>query len=135
VRIEFPFLATYYGVCVAGHRIKTMRRNRFDRWWAKHDLCENPEISETFEMVGGGILRNVHPRSECAGRTCVVHNPSDHLMRDWPMIWRSDKGLMERACPHGIGHPDPDDLYYKELVGGPDMRKVYGIHGCDGCCS
>lgn len=30
---------------------------------------------------------------------------------------------MERICPHGVGHPDPDDT-------NPDT-----VHGCDGCCA
>lgn len=40
----------------------------------------------------------------------------------WPQHWRGDRHLMERICPHGVGHPDPDDI-------NPD-----GVHGCDGCC-
>lgn len=52
-------------------------------------------------------------------------------MRDWPQFWRDDRGLMERICSHGIGHPDPDDLAYKIRTGGDDAE---GVHGCDGCC-
>jgi hypothetical protein len=48
-------------------------------------------------------------------------------------MWRSDRGLMERECEHGIGHPDPDDLDFKRRVGHRDVQ-VLGIHGCDGCC-
>ena len=44
-------------------------------------------------------------------------------MRDWPQHFRDDRGIMERICPHGVGHPDPDDY----LAGD-------GMHGCDGCC-
>lgn len=29
----------------------------------------------------------------------------------------------ERTCPHGVGHPDPDDVLNEDKV-----------HGCDGCC-
>lgn len=63
-----------------------------------------------------------HPPSRCEGRHCCIHNPSDHHMRNWPLHWRSDIRLMERICPHGVGHPDPDDLQNNH------------IHGCDGCC-
>jgi hypothetical protein len=31
---------------------------------------------------------------------------------------------MERICPHGVGHPDPDDVFATDTV-----------HGCDGCCT
>ncbi len=44
-------------------------------------------------------------------------------MREWPQNYRSDLNMMERICPHGVGHPDPDDIY-----------GVYDGHGCDGCC-
>lgn len=76
-------------------------------------------------------LINVHSRDRCEGQACVIHNPSDHKMRDWPLNWRGDRGLMERICPHGIGHPDPDDLAYQD----PDGSKAIGVHGCDGCCA
>lgn len=71
-----------------------------------------------------------HPESECVG-PCPLHKPSDHHMRDWPIVWRGDKGIFERTCPHGIGHPDPDSLrraveYYEDAYA--------GVHGCDGCC-
>jgi hypothetical protein len=44
---------------------------------------------------------------------------------------------MERICPHGVGHPDPDDLAYRISIAkkmGKDT-KYLGIHGCDGCCT
>lgn len=44
------------------------------------------------------------------------------------MNWRADKGIMERVCRHGVGHPDPDDLIVKSR---PELAD---IHGCDGCC-
>jgi hypothetical protein len=47
-------------------------------------------------------------------------------MRDLPQHYRDDTGLMERTCPHGIGHPDPD---------GAGSPGYIGEHGCDGCCT
>ena len=82
------------------------------------------------EQVGDATLRGVHPATQCAGRACVVHNPSDHHMRTWRLHWRDDRILMERLCPHGVGHPDPDDLAYHRSIG----RSYVGVHGCDGCC-
>lgn len=53
-------------------------------------------------------------------------------MREWPLHWRSDRGIFERICPHGIGHPDPDCMrFYLEYH--EDISA--GVHGCDGCCS
>lgn len=78
-----------------------------------------------------GELVNVHSATLCAGRNCVIHNPSDHHMRSWKTNWRADRGLMERICPkHGTGHPDPDDVAYHVSEG----RDWMGVHGCCGCC-
>lgn len=75
-------------------------------------------------------LINVHDESKCKGRHCVMHNPSNHHMREWPLNWRDDIKVMERICPHGIGHPDPDDAAYHRSIG----KDWALIHGCDGCC-
>jgi hypothetical protein len=88
---------------------------------------------EAAELVGGQKLL-AHPRKGCVGRHCCIHNPSDHHMTAWPQNFRPDRALMERVCPHGIGHPDPDDLAYKRLMQGEDYDPYEGLHGCDGCC-
>jgi hypothetical protein len=68
-----------------------------------------------------------HTSLWCEGETCCIHSPTDHHMRSWRQHWRDDRQIMERLCPHGIGHPDPDDLTIR-------LVKSAGIHGCDGCC-
>ena len=68
-----------------------------------------------------------HLPDQCEGEVCSIHNRSDHSMRSFPQHWRGDRGIMERTCPHGVGHPDPDD--YRVRNGEDD-----GVHGCDGCC-
>ncbi len=86
-----------------------------------------------FGFQVGEIEVRTHPRSKCEGRglPCVVHNPSEHRMRDWPLNWRGDTGVMERLCPdHGVGHPDPDAMEYEKRQGNEWM----GVHGCCGCC-
>lgn len=82
-------------------------------------------------QIGGTVLTNVHPPERCAGEPCVIHNPSDHHMREWPTNWRGDTGVMERMCPHGIGHPDPDAMAFERT----QRHAWMGVHGCDGCCS
>lgn len=80
-------------------------------------------MAEIWTSRDGRItLENVHDRDTCAGPHCVIHNPSGHYMSAWPLTWRQDRLQFERHCPHGIGHPDPDQ------PGGK-------VHGCDGCCS
>jgi len=81
---------------------------------------------EKYKLVGSDRILNVHSKDDCKNDHCCVHNPSDHHMRDWPQNWREDRNLMERICPHGVGHPDPDD---------PKANHPYhSMHGCDGCC-
>ncbi len=101
----------------------------------------------------GLTLMNVHGRERCEGRgiPCCIHEPSIHHMREWPMNWRSDTGVMERICPHGTGHPDPDHMaYVRSLTPEHECPDEYpgdeggecpyphlswqGVHGCDGCC-
>ena len=77
----------------------------------------------------GMRLSHVHTQEHCAGSVCTLHNPTDHHMRDWPMLWRDDRKMFERVCEHRVGHPDPDQEDYL-AERGDDMT-----HGCDGCCS
>lgn len=77
-------------------------------------------------------LRNTHPEEACAHRTsCVIHDPSDHHMRSWPLHWRDDRGIFERICRHGVGHPDPDQFGFWEETG----QEHQAVHGCDLCCT
>ena len=80
-------------------------------------------MSEPYK-TGTGQWIIVHPQGNCAAHPCPIHNPSQHHMRDWPTHWRTDRRIMERICPHGVGHPDPDCRYVMES----------NVHGCDGCC-
>lgn len=72
-------------------------------------------------------LVNIHDITQCQPNPCTIHNKTDHHMRQWPQHWRSDRAIMERICPHGIGHPDPDSPW-------PNNSHQW-VHGCDGCCS
>jgi hypothetical protein len=90
-----------------------------------------PQSMDLVELVGGEVLW-AHSRDVCIVAPCSIHSPSDHHMVTWPQHWRwappfDFRGIMERTCPHGIGHPDPDDV---KIVMGLDE----GVHGCDGCC-
>ena len=81
----------------------------------------------TFELRGR-ILRNVHLPEACAWEPCVVHNHTDHALSSMPLLWRDDRGLFERVCPCGIGHPDPDQRTYWSRTG----RSAEQVHGCCG---
>lgn len=88
-------------------------------------------MSETYMMVHGIPMSNVHSDTACEGRRCIVHRQTHHTMEGWPMIFRADRFLWERVCEHGVGHPDPDQFDYWELTG----RTYEAVHGCDGCCA
>jgi hypothetical protein len=85
-------------------------------------------------LTGGQELTGVHPAALCQGHPCSIHNPSDHHMTGWRQHWRADRALMERVCPHSIGHPDPDHLAFIGRAAGPGNAAGEAIHGCDGCC-
>jgi hypothetical protein len=93
------------------------------------------EVEATDPVWGapiGKITLFTHDEDKCAGEACVIHAPSNHHMRDWPLLWRADRRMMERTCPHGIGHPDPDSVTFHHHTLG---QQGWGTHGCDGCCA
>lgn len=98
-----------------------------DKWW---DLLP---IGRTLKYISSQSIKlYTHKQSACSLWHCPVHNPSDHLMKDFPTQWDENRSIMTRVCPHGIAHPDPDDLKYND----PFQSKYAGKwdHGCDGCC-
>lgn len=86
---------------------------------------------ESVVWIDGIRLTNVHHWTKCNPDPCVIHRPTRHLMTHFPLHWRNDRGIFERICPHGIGHPDPDQFTYWASIG----QESQAIHGCDGCCS
>lgn len=85
------------------------------------------ETTAALEHNPDSVIANTHKSGQCKGQACTIHNRSDHSMRSYPQLWRSDRGIMERVCPHGVGHPDPDDIKSKDYY--------EWVHGCDGCCA
>ena len=83
------------------------------------------------------IMHQVHTETEACQDGCVIHHPLDHHMRHWRLIWRSDRGIFERLCEHGVGHPDPSQGPYWTRMG----QDWQWVHGCcmddDGkpCCA
>lgn len=92
---------------------------------------------EPFLLSGRQGMMAVHHETLCYP-PCPVHAPSDHRLNEAPLIWRADRRMFERMCSHGTGHPDPDDLAFKEKTMSEQMYKsrAFGIHGCcaERCC-
>jgi hypothetical protein len=85
------------------------------------------------EVAGHEVEVLVHSAEDCrlVNGHCVFHAPSDHPLKNAPMILRLDKqALVERVCEHGVGHDDPDSCAFLEEA----LGDWPGIHGCDGCC-
>ena len=76
-----------------------------------------------------------HPPEKCEGEACSLHARSEHSMRAFPQHWRGDRALMERICPHGVGHPDPDHIAHVRRTRGDAVADAEAVHGCDGCCA
>jgi hypothetical protein len=137
--------ATWKGVrCGEFRGLKPVVKNGVVRWYCwRHcqpeDVATNEQVVEamgrTFRLPGNqGVLVNVHKPEACEGEGCPIHHPSDHHMKDWPLVWRGSGPFdiwagFERQCPHGIGHLDPDTEAYMRKVG-----EYVPPHGCDGCC-
>jgi len=102
--------------------------NRLKKARVKKSLAWKAETMDLVYLENTDIKIWTHKKELCMGQHCTVHNLSSHSMRSFPQHWRGDRAIMERICPHGIGHPDPDE--YKLTV-----SKHEGIHGCDGCCA
>jgi hypothetical protein len=77
-------------------------------------------------------LVGVHSPDACAPQyACPMHRPTEHHMRGWEVVWRADRGILERVCAHGVGHPDPDQFSYWKANG----MEAEAVHGCCGCCT
>lgn len=109
--------------------------------WSPH---ASPRAAVDHDDDDGGLLR-FHSSQFCTP-PCPIHAPSDHHMVDWPKQYRLGRGIFERTCDHGVGHPDPDSIAYLRRVAllsadviddhdDVDTRvRNARMHGCDGCC-
>lgn len=96
------------------------------------ELIMQHALTETYTLPDGTKLVNVHSRTKCEGRHCVIHNQSGHHMREYPLVWNDASRFFERVCPHGVRHPDPDGMAFQLSL--PTGDDGWAVHGCDGCC-
>lgn len=101
-------------------------------------IVRRAEIEVLGEVLQDERSLETHPRRRCEGRPCVVHAPTIHALRDFRLSWREDRQIFERICTHGVGHPDPDSMWFwRELERSrdwPGFAAGQAVHGCDGCC-
>lgn len=64
-----------------------------------------------FLLESDQIVMGVHPRAWCSG-ACVIHSPSAHWMREYPLSFDYEAKAFVRTCPHGHKHQDPDERTY-----------------------
>lgn len=80
-------------------------------------------------ISGTGQVVHVHRREDCVispeAPWCVIHKPLPGPWSTWRTHWRSDRRIMERICPHGIGHPAAEYYLY--------ATRPHLDHGCDMC--
>lgn len=95
-------------------------------------LRQDPETGYWTKGPGDLTLVQIHDPVHCEGYGCAIHgHPTPHPLVDRPLYWREDRGILERICVHGVGHPDHDSAGYLNDIG----RGYTNVHGCDGCCT
>lgn len=88
-----------------------------------------PKITEWEDSHG----LHHHGLSMCEGRNCVIHNPSDHHMREWVISWDfSDYPVRAmRICEHGVHHVDPDHIGWLKTWMAPEIIEKNTCEGID----
>lgn len=79
-----------------------------------------------------GMVLQIHGERRCFSGHCCFHSPSDHRLKDAPLVWVRAINLMMRMCPHGHPHPDPDSMEYLRSR----LSTFDGWHPCcpERCC-
>jgi hypothetical protein len=73
-----------------------------------------------------GQVIETHDRGVCLGQWCCIHSPMPGPWAAWPRYWRGDRGIMERICPCGVGHPVAEMYEYAVVMN----RTENLVHGC-----
>ncbi len=92
---------------------------------------------EMFWLADGAVITATHPVGECVTPGgCPLHCPSDHALRDAPLVHHVPTGGLGRRCDHGQTHPDIDDVRLRERGATKYVGRIPGwVHQpCDGCC-
>lgn len=94
---------------------------------------EDPSFPD-FVGVENNVI-SIHNPTQCAGRPCVFHNPSDHALSKAKVSYNESLHRVERVCSHGIHHPDVDEVVkVYDGFGETEALKFAKHNDCDGCC-
>lgn len=98
-------------------------------------MIEEEPDWDLFGTPTQGLVKT-HGASMCVGDNCCIHNPSDHHMVTWPLIFNMRKLAMgERVCEHFQRHPDPDAYAFLKSRLPEYLSKALWSHTCCGCCT
>ncbi len=80
-------------------------------------------------VLHDGTVLETHGPARCRRTFCTIHHPSDHPLKEAPLVWSRRTNLMLRICDHGCEHPDPDSA---AVLNRPALIR----HECcpDHCC-
>ena len=106
----------------AERRAEAMREVQGKPYWYWRHTVEEMDLLDR--------LTGVHEPDITCATVCPIHRPSDGPHRLLPWHWRNDRGIFERICEHGVGHPDPDQMLWWMT----QQQASQAMHGCDGCC-
>lgn len=81
---------------------------------------------ETTEIRPGVFLKH-HEANVCQNQKCPLHNPSDHALREFPLDYNYEWGVMERILDSGEHVIDPDDYL---LNNGGILRNSFRCRTC-----
>lgn len=93
------------------------------------DAKGNPK--ERWHLPDGHMLQYVHSKKSCEGEFCVIHKPSDHPLRAWPLMLKpqivgKSNPMFVRQCSCEELHLDPDEVTFFKL----DYENCNCLCGC-----
>lgn len=82
-------------------------------------------------VLHDGRTMKVHGPNRCLGPHCCIHNPSEHPLKNAPLVWVDSVGQMFRVCLHDHLHPDPDSMEFHRAMAYAGLADFYdGWHPC-----
>lgn len=102
----------------------------------KFESNRGHDLLNVYETGTGQLIFGVHAKTaECEQHGCTVHNPTDPHHPTWPTRWSREHNAFMRVCPHGVQHPDQDEVAWRRRHRSEwDVERALD-HECDGCCS